>query len=198
MTLHLQYAPHLRQRHLLSVAQANDLIKCTKQIESVFEDFPFFCTSTHVRHNAGDQVQRLDVLKDIRGLVRDQEDVKLLQRLVDVSNLGSLDRRVLCVCRDEFWEGSQKGFNPGSRHVSELARNHGCGWKIGIGVVGSRLDLGVWCYLFRLLCISRRRGQPRRVSRYYLKDAGVVICIPSLILDVKRCQSCLQPVVKVR
>ena len=164
MTLHLQHAPHLRQRHLLSVAQAYDLVECAKQIESVFNNFPFFCVSAHVRHDAGNQVQRLNVLEDIGGLVRDQEDVKFLQRLVDVSNLGGFDRRVLGVCRDEFWEGGQKGFDPGSRHVAELARNHGCRCKIS-----GRLDLRVWWYLFRLLCISRRREQPGRVSALLLR-----------------------------
>jgi len=199
VTLHLQYAAHLGQRHLLSVAQADDLVKCTEQIESVFEDFAFLCIPAHVRHDAGDQMQRLNVLKDIRGLVRDQEDVKFLQRLIYVSNFGGFDRRVLGVCRDEFWEGGQEGFNPGSRHVSELARNHDCRcvdqhwnrpWSIrfrGYGVTfsafrayrGGENNLGVY-------------------PGYYCGDAEGVACTPLLVLDVRQHQSCLKPVSKVR
>jgi hypothetical protein len=140
VTLHFQHAPHLSQRHLLPVAQANDLIKCTEQIESIFENFPFFCVSTHVGHDAGDQMQSFDVLKDVRGLVGDQDDVQFFQRLVDVSDFGGFDGRVLGVGRNEFREGGQEGFDPSSRHVSELARNHGCRREISIGIVCSRLD----------------------------------------------------------
>ena len=142
MTLHLQYVPHLDQRHLFSVAHTDDLIKCTEQIKSILEDFAFFCISAHIRHDAGDQMQRLNVLEDIRGLVRNQEDVQFLQRLVDISNFSGFDGRVLGVRRDKFWERGQEGFDPRSRHVSELARNHGCrckDWRWNR--VGSILDL---------------------------------------------------------
>lgn len=192
MALHLQHAPHLRQRYLLPVAQANNLIECAEQIESIFEDFPFLCISAHVRHDAGNQMQSFYVLENIRGFVRNQEDVEFLQWLVNISNFCGFDRRVLGVRRDEFWKGGQEGFDPWPRHVSELSRNHGCRCKINVEIVCSRLDFwrcGVTFSAFRAY-----RGGENNLGvdpRYYCRDPRVVLCTPLLILDVKRSQLCL-------
>lgn len=125
MTLHLQHTPNLHQINHLPIPQTHNLIKRAKQLKAILQYLPLVRAPAHVRHDAREEVQRLDVLQDVRRFVRDEHDVEVLERLVDVAHVGRLDGGVLRVCGDEFGEGGEEGFDPGARHFAELARDDG-------------------------------------------------------------------------
>jgi hypothetical protein len=54
-------------------------------------------------------MQHLDISEDseVRSLIRDREDTRFTQRLVDVPNFGGFDGRMLGVRRKEVWEVCQ-------------------------------------------------------------------------------------------
>jgi len=125
VTLHLQNTPHLHQVDLLPVSHAHDLIESTQKFECVLQDFALVRTAAEVRYDTCEEMESVDILKDIRCLIGYQENIEIFQRLIDVSDFGGLDGGVLGVCRDEFWERCEQGFDPGPRHIAELARNDG-------------------------------------------------------------------------
>ena len=65
-------------------------------------------------------------LQDVAGLVGDEQDVKLLERLVDKSHICRLDRGVLRVDGDEFGERREQAVYTRSRDRSKLPRQEGC------------------------------------------------------------------------
>jgi len=123
VTLHLQDTPHLHQVDLLPISHAHNLIECTQKLERVLQDLALVRTAAEVRHDTGEEMERVDVLQDIRCFVGYQQNIKIFQRLVHISYFGSLDGGMLDVCRDEFWERCEQGFDPCPRHIAELARD---------------------------------------------------------------------------
>lgn len=72
-------------------------------------------------------------LEDVARLVGDEEDVEVVKRLVDVTNVGGFDGRVLRVRWDEGRERGQERFDACTRHFAKLARHKRCG-IVSIGV----------------------------------------------------------------
>lgn len=57
--------------------------------------------------------------------VGDEDHVQLVQGLVDEADIVLLDGRVLGAAVGEFGERGEEGFNSGSLHLTELAREDG-------------------------------------------------------------------------
>ena len=62
-------------------------------------------------------------MEDVGRLVGDEKDIEIFQRLVDISNVGGLHRRVLGIGWNEFREGREEGLYPCPGHVAELTRD---------------------------------------------------------------------------
>lgn len=91
VTFHFEDVPDLQEINLFTVPQADDLIECSQELERIPEYLALFCGSTHVRDDTRKEMKRLDVLKDVRCLVSDEEDVELLQRLIDIADFRRFD-----------------------------------------------------------------------------------------------------------
>lgn len=126
VALHLQNAFHLNEADLFPVAQANNLVKRTQQLERVLEYFPLVGGPADIGDNAGKEVKGIDILEDIGGFICDQYDIQIFQGLVDVSNFGGFDGCVLRLCWNEFRKRRQQGLNPRPRHILELSRDDNC------------------------------------------------------------------------
>lgn len=91
----------------------------------MFLDIPLLGTATHITDDPSEEVQGIDVLEDVRGLVGDEEDVEVFEGLVDEADVGGFDGGVLGVGGDELGEGGEEGFDARARHVAELAGEDG-------------------------------------------------------------------------
>lgn len=95
VTLHLEHAAYLGQIDRFTISQADDFIKCAHEFKLILRDFFLLCALAEIRDDTSEEVKRVNVLKDVRSLVCDEEDIELLERLVDIAHVGSFDRRVL-------------------------------------------------------------------------------------------------------
>ena len=77
MTLHLEHIAHLHVIDLLPIAQAHDLVECAQQLKRVFQNLALLRGPANVGDDAGEEVEGLDVLEDVRRLVGDEEDVEV-------------------------------------------------------------------------------------------------------------------------
>jgi len=122
MTLHVKKSLDLAECEILSVAQRDQLVKCTEQLERIAKNLPFVQALAYAAYYLCEKMQGVDVLQDIRLAIRDEDHVQLVQRLIDEANVVLLDSRVLRPRIGQLWERSQQSLNPGSLHLSKLPR----------------------------------------------------------------------------
>lgn len=78
MTLHFQECLNLGKGQVLSVTQCHQFIECAQQLESIAEDFPFIQALANAGCHLGEQMKTVDILKDVRLTVGDQDNVQLI------------------------------------------------------------------------------------------------------------------------
>ena len=159
MRLHLQHAPDLHQIDVFPITQADDLVKSTQQLKRLSLDLALLHALTQIRHDTCKEMERIDILEDIRRLVGDEKDVELFERLVDITDFGCFDGGVLAVGGDQLWERCEQRFDSGARHRMELTREDGCR-----DISRCRRKKSVKSCLFRLSCISRLPARPVHIA----------------------------------
>jgi len=100
MTLHLQNTPHLHEIDLFPIPHTDDLIKRSKQLKTLFLNFTLISCTTHIRNDACEEVEGIDILEDVGGFVSDEEDVEVFEGLIDITDLSGFDGCMLGVCGD--------------------------------------------------------------------------------------------------
>ncbi len=95
VAFHLQERLDLADGQVLPIAEGDQFIERAEQLVGILEDFPLIQTLAGARDNLGEEMERIDVLEDVRLLVGDQDHVELVQGLVYESNIVLLDRGVL-------------------------------------------------------------------------------------------------------
>lgn len=75
MRLHFQHILDLHQVDLFPIAQAYDFIKRPEQLERILQNFPLFGCAAHIRHDASEQMECVNVLEDVGGFIGDEEDI---------------------------------------------------------------------------------------------------------------------------
>ena len=112
-------------------------------------------------------------MENVGLLVGDEDDEKLLQRLVYVAHMVSLDRGVLLSAASQLGEGCNQAFDSGAGHLSELTRDEGYGRTGERACVSQGQVSHLFVdeqksrsrYLCRSLCRWRRREQPNKERR---------------------------------
>lgn len=120
MTLHLHECLDLAHCEVFAVSQRYKLIKRAEELVSVSDNFPLVESSACAGDNLGEEVQRIDVLKDIGLAIGDENHVKLIQGLIHKSNIILLNGRVLCAAVGEFGERGEEGFYSRPWHLAKL------------------------------------------------------------------------------
>ena len=110
MTLHFQDAFNLHEVDLLPPTQTYNLVERAEQLECMLRDFALLGGPAQIGHNAGKEVQGLDILENVGCLVGDEQDVEFFQRLVDIADVERFDRSMLSVGGDKLGERGQKRF----------------------------------------------------------------------------------------
>ena len=188
--LHLEHTPDLHQINVFPITQAHDLVESTQQLKRLSLNLALLDALTQIRHHAGKEMQRIDVLEDVRRFVGDEEDVEIFERLVDITDLGGFDGGVLAVGGDEFRERGEEGFDSGSRHRVELTREDGCMERLSV-VAKKRFE----SHLCRLWYISRLPTRPVHiVMKIRSRKKDSVLTIFCLIFGVLEGCSCAQRV----
>lgn len=77
-------------------------------------------------------------LEDVAAEVSDEDDPNVVHRLVDVADVGRLDRRVLAAGRDQLRERRQERLDPRARQVEQLPRDDG--WRTSGSQRGGKED----------------------------------------------------------
>ena len=95
MTFHLQKCLDLTDRQVLSVTQCDKLVEGRKKLVCILQDFPLIQGLAGAGNDLGEEVQRVDVLEDIRLAVGDEDHVKLIEGLVDEAHIVLLNSRML-------------------------------------------------------------------------------------------------------
>lgn len=122
MTLHFQECLDLRQGQVLPVTQCHQLIECAQQLKGITEDLPLVKTLADAGGHLGKQVQAVDVLKNVRLAVGDQDNIQLVQWLVHEAHVVLLDGGVLGSGVCKFGKRGKQRFNARPRDFTELAR----------------------------------------------------------------------------
>ena len=125
MRLHVEEGLDLAQSKVLTVSQGDKLVESAEQFESIAQDFSLIQASADTAYNLGEEVQRVDVLENVGLTVRDQNHVKLVERLVNEADIVLFDGSVLSARVGELGERGEKSFNSRSLHLTELARQDG-------------------------------------------------------------------------
>lgn len=120
MTFHIQERPDLAEGQVFPVAQRHQFIKGAQQLVSIPQDFPLIQTLASACNDLGEEVERVNVLKDVGLAVGDEDHVELIQGLVDEADIVLLDGRVLCAALGELRKRGEEGFDAGSGHLSKL------------------------------------------------------------------------------
>lgn len=95
MRLHLEEGLDLADRQVFPVTQSNQLIEGAEQLVCVLQNLPLVETSACAGDDLGEEVEGIDVLQDVGLLVRDEDHVELVQRLVHEADIVLLDGSVL-------------------------------------------------------------------------------------------------------
>lgn len=96
MTLHLKKCLDLAQRKVFAIAQCNQLVKCAEQFISIAKYFSLIQAFAYASDNLRKEMERVDVLQDIRLSIGDEYHVKLVKGLVDIANIVLLNSCMLC------------------------------------------------------------------------------------------------------
>jgi hypothetical protein len=95
VTFHLQEGLDLAQRQVLPVPQCHQLIESAQKLVRIAKDLPLVKGLADTGDNLGEEMQTVDVLKDIRLSIRDEDHVQLVQGLVHISHIVLLHCGVL-------------------------------------------------------------------------------------------------------
>mmetsp|Transcript_40248 Transcript_40248/g.104177 ORF Transcript_40248/g.104177 Transcript_40248/m.104177 type:complete len:594 (-) Transcript_40248:31-1812(-) len=121
VALHVGVLLHLRRRDVLLEAVADDLVEGKEQLKRRARD-RLLLQRLHVhRHHLGQQPQRLQVLQDVALLVRHQQQVQPLQRVVHISHSVGLHKGVLLPGAHQFGECREQALDADAAHVHKLA-----------------------------------------------------------------------------
>lgn len=123
MTLHVEEGLDLAQREILPVSLSDELVESAEQFEGVAQNLPLIQCLANARDNLCEEVQRVDVLQDVRLAVGDEDHVEFIEGLIDEADIVLLDGCVLGAAVCEFGERGEESFDSGSLHVPELARD---------------------------------------------------------------------------
>lgn len=91
VTLHVEECPNLAERQILTVAQSHQLIKGAEEVVGIPENLPLVQALAGTGDDLREQVERVDILQDVRLAVGDEHHVELVERLVDESDIILLD-----------------------------------------------------------------------------------------------------------
>lgn len=110
MTLHVKECLDLANGQILAVTKGDELIKSTEQLVGVLNNLALVQALTGASDHLCKQVQRVDVLQNIRLAVGDENHVKFVEGLINKSDIVLFDDRVLCTAVGEFGERGKEGF----------------------------------------------------------------------------------------
>jgi hypothetical protein len=68
-----------------------------------------------------DETEGFKIFHNVGLFVGDEKDVKLLERLIQISHVFRLDKSVLAAGRDQLGEGGEQTLDPKLAHDHELA-----------------------------------------------------------------------------
>jgi hypothetical protein len=122
MTLHVKEGLDLANGQVLTVAESDKLVKSTEQFVGILEDFALVEALACAGNYLGKQVQGVDVLENVGLSIGDENHVKLVEGLVNESDVILLDSRVLRTAIGKFGKRGEEGFYARSWHLSELSR----------------------------------------------------------------------------
>ena len=117
MTLHLQECLDLADGQILPVTQSDQLVEGAEEFVGISEDLALVQALASASNDLGEKVKRVDILENVGLLVGDEHHVKLIQGLIDKSNIVLLDGSVLCSGVGGLGEGGEKGFDARPLHV---------------------------------------------------------------------------------
>lgn len=86
MRLHFCNGTDLSQRDVFSVSQGDDLVKHGDELECPVENFLFVDRAAIFGEGTGKEMERVNVLQDVGGLVGDEDHVEFFHGLIDVSD----------------------------------------------------------------------------------------------------------------
>lgn len=122
MTLHFQECLNLRKGQVLSITQCHQFIECAQQLEGIAEDFPLIQALANAGGHLGEQMKTVDILKDIRLTVGDQDNVQLIQWLIDEADVVLFNGGVLGPRICKLGKGGKKSLNARPGDFTELTR----------------------------------------------------------------------------
>lgn len=122
MTLHIKECLDLTDGQILPISQGNELIKCAEEFVSILEDFTLVKTLACASDDLGEEVQGVDVLENVGLAVGDENHVKLVEGLVNETDIVLFDGRMLSTAVGMLGERGKKRFYARSRHLTELSR----------------------------------------------------------------------------
>lgn len=111
MRLHLQESFDLSNSKVLAIPKGDKLVEGAQQFVGIAQDFPLVQAPACAGNNLSKQMKRINVLKNIRLTVGDQDHVELIQRLIYESNVILLDGSVLGSCISQLGERGQQSFD---------------------------------------------------------------------------------------
>lgn len=122
---HIKEGLDLAESEVLPVTHSDEFIEGAEQLKCIAQNLPFVQALADASNNLGEQVKRINVLQNVGLAVGDEDHVKLIQGLVYEADVVLLDCCVLIAAILKFRKRSKKTLNPGSLHISELAREYG-------------------------------------------------------------------------
>ena len=125
MTLHLEECLDLTDRQVLPIPEGDQFIKGTEDVEGMLEDFAFVQALAYAADNLGEEVEGVDVLEDVGLLVRDEDHVELVERLVDEADIVLLDGGMLCSGVCGLGESGEESFDARPLHIVKRSGKDG-------------------------------------------------------------------------
>ena len=107
MAFHFKKRLDLAQGQVLPVAQSNKLIKGAEQLVGISKNLPLVQAFADASHNLGKKVQRIYVLQDVGLPVGDENHVKFVEWLIDVTYVVLLHGSMLRARIGELWKRCQ-------------------------------------------------------------------------------------------
>lgn len=125
VALHLQEGLDLADGQVLPVAESDQLIEGAEQLVGISEDLTLVQAPASAGNHLGEEVERIDVLKDVGLLVGNENHVQLIQWLVNEADIVLFDRGVLGTAVGEFGKGEQERLEPRAAHLVERPGQNG-------------------------------------------------------------------------
>lgn len=95
VAFHVKEGLDLADSQIFPISQSNQFIECAEQFVCIADNLPLIQALAGAGDNLGEQMQRINVLENIGLTVGNEHHVKLVQGLVDKSNIVLLNGRML-------------------------------------------------------------------------------------------------------